>query len=71
MEFILHLSSDGFGQLGRARVVDLVGVDYHPDFFVIAYGDGHVTMFEKEGEYWEMWEGWWREFWERREREER
>jgi hypothetical protein len=45
-------------------------VDYHPDFFVIAYGDGHVKMFEKEGEYWEKWEAWWREYWERREREE-
>ncbi len=43
--------------------------DYHPDFFVVAYGDGHAALFEKEGEYWETWEAWWREFWERRERE--
>jgi len=41
-------------------------VDYHPDFYVLAYGDGHVMMHPKHGEYWEEWEGWWREFWEKR-----
>jgi hypothetical protein len=46
-------------------------VDYHPDFYVVAYGDGHAEIFEKEGEYWEKWEAWWREYWEAREREER
>ena len=46
-------------------------VDYHPDFYVIAYGDGHVKMFEKEGAYWEKWEAWWREFEEKREGEGR
>jgi len=43
--------------------------DYHPNFVVIAYGDGHAAVHEKEGEYWETWEAWWRKFWERRERE--
>jgi len=43
--------------------------DYHPNFFVLAYGDGHAEVHEKEGEYWETWEAWWRKFWERRERE--
>jgi len=43
--------------------------DYHPNFFVVAYGDGHAQVHEKEGEYWETWEAWWRKFWEGRERE--
>jgi hypothetical protein len=42
-------------------------VHYHPDFFVIAYGDGHTELFEERGEdRRETWEGWWREFWEER-----
>lgn len=41
-------------------------VDYHPDWFVIAYGDGHVESFEKKGKHWRTWTAWWEEFHEQR-----
>jgi prepilin-type processing-associated H-X9-DG protein len=38
--------------------------DYHPDFAIIAYADGHVEAADKTAPAFEdrWWEGWWQEF---------
>jgi hypothetical protein len=49
------------------RAMPVAVLDYHRDFYVIAYGDGHAELFEgKADDYTETWEAWWREFEEER-----
>ncbi|MCJ7752603.1 MAG: hypothetical protein MUQ65_16190 [Armatimonadetes bacterium] len=37
-------------------------VDYHPDWIIVAYGDGHVETFDLTPENAQMLEDWWAEF---------
>ncbi len=55
----------GQGEVGVDRMPVAV-VDYHPDFFAIAYGDGHVEYFERRDEHAQKIDDWWTEFDERR-----
>ncbi len=57
----LHLA-----EVPRVDRVPVAIVDYHPDFYAIAYADGHVEHYERRDEHAQKIDDWWTEFDERR-----
>jgi hypothetical protein len=47
---VQYLAEPGmrFKDMADPRTEEVAIIDYHPDFYVVAYGDGHVKLFEKK-----------------------
>jgi prepilin-type processing-associated H-X9-DG protein len=61
----VHLADLDPEDVGVNRVPVAI-VDYHPDFYAIAFGDGHVEHYERRDEHAQKIADWWTEFDERR-----
>lgn len=51
-------------ELGDFSGAPIAVADYHPDFAVFAYADGHVEAADKTDPAYQdrWWEDWWREY---------